>query len=70
MVRDYDTGHRHLDDVRRDVFRCTLAFIRHTLKTNFFVREKQAFAFRLDPAYLANLGPTSSPTSRPSARSG
>ena len=57
VVRDYDTGHRHLDDLRRDVFRCTLAFIRHTLKTNFFVREKQAFAFRLDPAYLADLGP-------------
>jgi glutamate dehydrogenase len=57
LVRDYDTGHRHLDDMRRDVFRCTLAFIRHTLKTNFFVREKQAFAFRIDPAYLADLGP-------------
>jgi glutamate dehydrogenase len=56
-VRDYDTGHRHLDDLRRAVFRCALAFIRHTLKTNFFVREKQAFAFRLDPAYLAALGP-------------
>ena len=56
-VRDYNTGHRHLDDVRRDVFRCCLAFIKHTLKTNFFVLEKQALAFRLDPAYLAELGP-------------
>jgi len=55
-VRDYNTGHKHLDDIRRDVFRCTLAFIRHTLKTNFFVKEKQAFSFRLDPAYLAALG--------------
>ncbi len=55
-VDDYDTGHRHLDALRRDVFRCCLAFIRHTLKTNFFVKEKQAFAFRLDPAYLAELG--------------
>jgi glutamate dehydrogenase len=56
-VGDYNTGHRHLDDVRRDVFRCCLAFIKHTLKTNFFVLQKQAFAFRLDPAYLAELGP-------------
>jgi glutamate dehydrogenase len=56
-VAGYDTGHRHLDALRRDVFRCCLAFIRHTLKTNFFVKEKQAFAFRLDPAYLAALGP-------------
>jgi len=56
-VADYNTGHKHLDDIRRDVFRCCLAFIRRTLKTNFYVKEKQAFAFRLDPAYLADLGP-------------
>ncbi len=56
-VRDYNTGHKHLDDVRREVFRCCLAFIRHTLKTNFFVKDKTAFAFRLDPAYLTELGP-------------
>jgi glutamate dehydrogenase len=55
-VRDYATGHKHLDDVRREVFRCCLALIRCTLKTNFFVLEKTAFAFRLDPAYLAALG--------------
>ncbi len=56
-VREYNTGHAYLDEIRRDVFRCCVAFIRHTLKTNFFVMEKQAFAFRLDPAYLAELGP-------------
>ncbi len=56
-VRAYNTGHKHLDDIRREVFRCCLLFIRHTLKTNFFTRDKQAFAFRLDPAYLAALGP-------------
>ena len=55
-LRDHNTGHKHLDDVRRDIFRCCLAFIRHTLKTNFFVKEKQAFAFRIDPAYLGELG--------------
>jgi len=56
-VADYNTGHRYLDEVRRTIFGCCLAFITHTLKTNFFVLEKQALAFRLDPAYLAELGP-------------
>ncbi len=55
-VGDYNTGHRYLDEIRRAVFRCALLFIRHTLKTNFFVDAKQALAFRLDPAYLGELG--------------
>lgn len=56
-IEEYNTGHKLLDDRRRDVFRCCLAFIRNTLKTNFFVKEKQALSFRLDPVYLAQLGP-------------
>ncbi len=55
-VRSYNTGHRYLDQVRGSIFRCCLAFITNTLKTNLFVTEKQALAFRLDPAYLAELG--------------
>jgi len=55
-VAGYNTGHRHLDEVRRAIFACCLIFITNTLKTNFFVMEKQALAFRLDPAYLAELG--------------
>ena len=55
-VTDYNTGHKYLDDVRRSIFSCCLNFIIHTLKTNFFVLEKQALSFRLDPAYLATLG--------------
>ena len=55
-VEGYNTGHRWLDDVRRAVYRCCLLFVTHTLKTNFFVVEKQALAFRLDPAYLRQLG--------------
>ncbi len=55
-VEEYNTGHRYLDGVRRTIFSCCLEFIVHTLKTNFFVLEKQAVAFRLDPAYLAKLG--------------
>ena len=55
-IRDYNTGHRWLDEIRRDIYRCCLLFITHALKTNFFVVEKQALAFRLDPAYLRELG--------------
>ncbi len=55
-IAGYDSGHRYLDELRRSVFSCCLIFIRYTLKTNFFVREKQALAFRLDPAYLKKLG--------------
>lgn len=58
-VDEYDTGHAHLDELRRSIFRCCLTFIKHVLKTNFFVKEKQALAFRLDPAYLAELGSAS-----------
>lgn len=56
-IEEYNTGHRYLDEMRRGIFRCALIFIRYTLKTNFFIPEKQALAFRLDPAYLAELGP-------------
>lgn len=56
-IEEYNTGHRHLDHIRRTIFRCALSLILHTLKTNFFVLEKQAIAFRLDPAYLAELPP-------------
>jgi len=55
-VEGYNTGHRYLDEVRRAIFGCCLLFITHTLKTNFFVLEKQALSFRLDPAYLKELG--------------
>lgn len=55
-VHGYNTGHRWLDDIRRAIYRCGLLMIAHTLKTNFFVVEKQALAFRLDPAYLRRMG--------------
>ncbi len=56
-IEEYNTGHRQLDDFRRTIFRTTLFFIRRTLKTNFFVPEKHALAFRLDPSFLDDLGP-------------
>jgi glutamate dehydrogenase len=57
-VAAYNTGHRRLDEFRRSLFQVALTFIKRTLKTNFFVDEKHALAFRLDPAYLEDLGPT------------
>ncbi|GAB4275191.1 MAG: NAD-glutamate dehydrogenase [Deferrisomatales bacterium] len=56
VVEGYNTGHRHLDELRRTIFRTALLLVRYTLKTNFFVPEKHALAFRLDPAYLGELG--------------
>jgi glutamate dehydrogenase len=57
FVEAYNTGHRYIDDIRRSIFRCAITFIRNTLKTNFYVPEKHALAFRLDPAYLSELNP-------------
>jgi len=56
-IADYNTGNRNLDEIRRTVFKTCLLFIKYTLKTNFFVQEKQALSFRLNPAYLAEMGP-------------
>lgn len=56
VIEGYNTGHRYLDDVRRTIFRTCLFFIQRTLKTNFFVPEKHALAFRLDPEILCDLG--------------
>lgn len=56
VLDDYNTGHRYLDEIRKTVFRTCLFFVRHTLKTNFFVPEKHALAFRMDPEFLDELG--------------
>jgi len=61
-VETHNTGHKMLDDFRRSIFRCTLFFIRRTLKTNFFVPEKHALAFRLDRRTSPTWDPTSPPT--------
>jgi len=55
-VESYNTGNRYLDELRKTIFRVCILFIRYTLKTNFFVTEKHALAFRLDPAYLDEFG--------------
>ncbi len=41
------------DDVAKGVLTCLLAFIQHTLRTNYYRKERLGLAFRLDPAVLA-----------------
>jgi len=55
LIAQYNTGRHFLDNFRRRIFTSTLLFIRNTLKTNFFVPQKHALAFRLDPVYLEQL---------------
>lgn len=57
ILTAYNTGNRYLDEIRKTIFWSCLLFIMYTLKTNFFVPEKHALAFRLDPAFLDELGP-------------
>jgi glutamate dehydrogenase len=55
FIEGYNTGHKYLDHIRKRIFLTCLSFIRHVLKTNFFVPQKHALAFRLDPLYLKEL---------------
>lgn len=54
-VRNFNTGRRLLDETRRTIFNCAISFITNCLKSNFFVVDKLALAFRLNPAYLEEL---------------
>lgn len=55
FVESFNSGRRILDNYRRIIFRCATSFVQYCLKTNFFVPEKHALAFRLDPEYLETL---------------
>ena len=57
LVENFNSGRRTLDNLRRVVFDCAISFIKNCLKSNFFVIEKHALSFRLDPHYLEELGP-------------
>ncbi len=68
MVESFNSGRRKLDTFRRTIFGCATSFISYCLKTNFFVPEKHALAFRLDPKYLESLDASFTsdlPTDRP-----
>ena len=55
FIEGYNTGHKYLDHIRKRIFLTCFSFIHHVLKTNFFVPQKHALAFRLDPQYLKEL---------------
>lgn len=52
LVSQLDTGHEFHDIRRKNILLQGMNFIDHTLKTNFFVVNKTALAFRVDPNYL------------------
>jgi len=54
-VENFNSGRKFLDNFRRTIFLCAISFTKNTLKTNFYVAEKHALAFRLDPVYLEEL---------------
>jgi len=56
LVDNFNSGRRILDNLRRVIFQCALSFIKNCLKSNFFVIEKHALSFRLNPHYLEELG--------------
>jgi len=56
LVDQLDTGHEYHDNRRKNIFRQSMNFIAYTLKTNFYLKNKTALAFRLDPEYLNHAG--------------
>lgn len=52
LVEKLDTGQALYDIRRKNILRQALNFIDHTLKTNFYRRNKSSFSFRLNPNYL------------------
>lgn len=52
LVDNLDTGQAVNDMRRRNILKTAINFIDHLLKTNFYRKNKSAFAFRLDPKYL------------------
>ncbi len=51
-VEQLDTGQAVHDLRRKNVLHQAVSFIDHILKTNFYLPNKSAFSFRLDPNYL------------------
>ena len=55
LVDQIDTGHEANDLRRKNILKVAMLFIRTTLKTNFYRKNKTGFSFRLDPIYLNEL---------------
>jgi glutamate dehydrogenase len=52
LVNQIDTGHEYHDQRRKHILLQAMNMIQYTLKTNFYVKNKTALSFRLDPTYL------------------
>lgn len=52
LINALDTGHSTNDLRRKNILKQTINFIEHTLKTNFYRKNKTSLGFRLDPRYL------------------
>ena len=55
LIDRLDTGQAINDTRRKNILKLSLSFIDHTLKTNFYLPNKSAFSFRLDPKYLDDI---------------
>ena len=55
MIEKIDTGNLAHDIRRKNILRTTLSLIEYTLKTNFFVQNKSAISFRINPNILSTL---------------
>jgi glutamate dehydrogenase len=55
LVDTLDTGNPLSDTRRKNILRQGMNMVDHTLKTNYYRKNKTAFSFRLNPSYLDNL---------------
>lgn len=52
LVNQLDTGDEYQDTRRKNILLQGMNFVHHTLKSNFYQKNKTALCFRLDPLYL------------------
>ncbi len=55
LVDKLDTGNLFIDTRRKNVLKTAMSFIVYTLKTNTYLNNKSALAFRIDPIILETL---------------
>lgn len=55
LIDNLDTGNSQNDTRRKTIFKQAIHFVDHTLKTNFYRKNKTAHCFRLDPQYLEHV---------------
>ena len=55
LIEDLDSGQAINDVRRKNVLKMAMSFISNTLKTNFYLSNKSAISFRVDPHYLDDI---------------